>query len=147
MNRKFWFVILPVLALLLVGAVSLVRGPENLVGDGLSQIPTPQGGYTSIKSDELAQMLKSKNFYFVNVHIPYAGEIEGTDAKIPYNEIKKNIGKFPPDKGARIVVYCMSGSMSRTAAQILVSLGYTNVLDLTGGMIAWERDGYKLLSK
>lgn len=146
MNRKIWFVILPVLALVLMGIVSLSCSPGTS-NDRLSQTTRQESGYTSIKSDELAQMLKSKNFYLVNVHIPYAGEIESTDAKIPYNEIKENIGKFPQDKGARIVVYCMSGSMSRTAAQILVSLGYTNVLDLTGGMIAWERDGYKLLSK
>ncbi len=36
-------------------------------------------------------MLEKKDFFFVNVHIPYEGALAKTDAFIPYNEIEKNL--------------------------------------------------------
>ena len=53
------------------------------------------------------------------------------------------LNKYPSDKSAKIVLYCQSGRMSAIAAQELVKAGYTNVWNLDGGMVAWERDGYK----
>ncbi len=35
--------------------------------------------------------------------------------------------------------------MSATAAEALVGLGYTNVWNLEGGMIAWDQAGFPLL--
>jgi rhodanese-related sulfurtransferase len=32
--------------------------------------------------------------------------------------------------------------MSQIAAEKLVSLGYTNIWNLKGGMIDWEKDGF-----
>jgi rhodanese-related sulfurtransferase len=37
--------------------------------------------------------------------------------------------------------------MSAIAARALVKHGYTDVWNLDGGMIAWERAGYPLLRK
>lgn len=101
--------------------------------------------YKSITSQKLRAVLSQKDFFFVNVHIPYEGEIEKTDAFIAYNEIAKNLDKLPKDKSEKIVVYCRSGMMSQIAAQTLVSLGYTNVYNLTNGMIDWENQGYLLI--
>jgi len=38
-----------------------------------------------ITVEELNTMLQSRDFPLINVHIPYEGEIPGTDAHIPYN--------------------------------------------------------------
>jgi rhodanese-related sulfurtransferase len=43
-----------------------------------------------------------------------------------------------------IAVYCRSGTMSAEAARTLVRLGYTDVWDLGGGMLAWEKAGFPL---
>ncbi len=104
-------------------------------------------GYTSITPAQLNTMLAQKDFTFVNVHIPYEGEIASTDAFIPYNEIDQKLDRLPADKSARIVLYCRSGRMSAIAAGTLTRLGYTSVWDLDGGMVAWENAGYKLLTR
>lgn len=49
------------------------------------------GSYTNVTPQQLAQMLKQKDFFFVNVHIPYEGEIEPTDAKIPYDQTAQHL--------------------------------------------------------
>lgn len=97
--------------------------------------------YKMISVDELSQALKAKDFLFINVHIPVEGNIPDTDLDLPYNEIEKQINKFPADKNSKIILYCRSGSMGNTAAQALAGLGYTNVFNLEGGYIAWEAAG------
>ena len=103
-------------------------------------------GYIDITAKQLKEMLASKDFTLVNAHIPYDGEIAQTDLFIPYNEIASQLDKLP-DKSARIVVYCRSGPMSTSAAQALVAAGYANVMELDGGMSAWEAAGYELLRR
>ncbi len=88
-----------------------------------------------------------KDFFFVNTHIPYEGEIEETDAFIAYDKTAQQLNSYPADKNAKIALYCRSGRMSAIAAQELVKAGYTNVWNLDGGMVAWEQAGYKLMSK
>ena len=105
------------------------------------------GSYTDVNAAGLATMLESKDFLLVNVHIPYEGEIEGTDLFIPYNEIEQNLDKLPTDKGSKLVVYCRRGGKSAIAARMLVELGYTDVWNLDGGMIAWKEAGYLLMGK
>ncbi|MGF7008020.1 rhodanese-like domain-containing protein [Aminobacter sp. BE322] len=116
------------------------RNPSLAAGDSMGKV-------AMISSDELAGMLKRKDFAFVNVHIPYEGEIEGTDAFIPFDKMDENLDKLPKDKNAKVVLYCRSGRMSAVAAKRLTELGYTQVSDLTGGMIAWEASGRQILKK
>ncbi|MBM2832328.1 MAG: Rhodanese domain protein [Dehalococcoidia bacterium] len=104
------------------------------------------GSYRDIAPIKLREMLEKKDFTLVNVHIPYEGEITGTDLFVPYNQIEQNITRLPADKGARIVLYCRSGSMSTTASKTLVRMGFTNVSNLAGGMIEWKRQGYPVIN-
>jgi len=110
-------------------------GPVEVVVDG--------GSYTDVSAAELQTMLANKDFTLVNVHIPFEGDIPGTDLSIPYNEIPQNLDKIP-DKDAKIFLYCRSGRMSDIAAEELVSLGYTNIWTLPGGMLEWEKAGLEI---
>ena len=102
------------------------------------------GSYKNVMPKELNTMLKNKDFVFVNVHIPFAGNIAGTDLSIPYDQIENELSQLPSDKNAKIVLYCRSGHMSTIAAEKLVSLGYTNVWTLKGGMMEWEKAGFEI---
>ena len=102
------------------------------------------GSYQNIAPAGLQSMLQDKDFVLINVHIPFAGDIPGTDLSIPYNDIEANLAQFPDDLSAKIVLYCRSGRMSEIAAEELVARGYTSVWNLQGGMAEWEQAGFAL---
>ena len=91
-----------------------------------------------------AARMKNKDAAVINVHIPYEGEIEDTDAFIPYDKIAGD-AKLPEDKNTEVLLYCRSGRMSEEAGAVLHEQGYTNVAHLEGGMKAWEAAGRKLV--
>lgn len=107
-------------------------------------ISVPGGEYRDISVPELQEMLQNKDFTFVNVHIPFEGDIPDTDLSIPFDEIESHLDELPADKNDKIVLYCRSDRMSGIAAETLVSLGYTNIWNLDGGFNAWEAEGLPL---
>jgi rhodanese-related sulfurtransferase len=144
--RKTWglgaFLIL--LALWVVACGPDASAPE--VDTTTAEFPKNADGYADISVQQLNAMLENKDFTLVNVHVPYEGEIPQTDLFIPFNEIAGYQEQLP-DKDAPIVLYCRSGNMSTTAAQELVALGYSNVLEVDGGFNAWKAAGYTLLDE
>jgi rhodanese-related sulfurtransferase len=124
---------LVVLGLTACGAQSTPSSSAEGVdlGEQTQQVPVEGGGsYTDVSAVGLAAMLDDKDFPLINV---------------PFDEIEQNLDKLPADKDAQIVLYCRSGSMSGKAARELVSLGFTDVWNVDGGMIAWKQAGYPLL--
>ena len=103
-------------------------------------------GYRDVSPEELHQLLAEVDPFVIDVHVPNEGRLAATDARIPYTEVADHVTELPPDPESVIVVYCMSGRMSEIAATQLASMGYHNVLNLAGGMIAWQAAGYELLS-
>jgi len=147
LNLSFSLSLLLIYILAACGDQESVDTPstESDLSSQTQSVPLDGGGsYTDVSADGLALMLETKDFPLINVHIPYAGEIEGTDEFIPFDQIEENIDKLPADKDARVVIYCRSGSMSGISARTLVDLGYTDVWNLDGGMIAWEASGRPL---
>ena len=116
------------------------------VGNGAvgTRVEVEGGAYFDITPRTLKSWLSDKDFLLVNVAVPYVGEIESTDEFIPLNDIEGRLNAFP-QRDAKIVVYCRSGATSAMAARKLVRLGYSNVWNLTGGMIAWQEAGYPLI--
>lgn len=98
--------------------------------------------------DEFANILANQpdDYTVVNVHIPYEGELEGTDMKIAYNDLNALTAALP-DKNTPIILYCRSGNMSAQAAQALVELGYSQIYDVPGGMIAWQSSGREIIDR
>lgn len=137
--KRFLFFLFP--ALLFLAACQ----PQPAQSSG-EKVTAAGGSYTNLTAAELNTLLKSKDFVFVNVHIPLAGNIPGTDLSIAYDQITapENLAQLPADKNAKIVLYCRSGRMSQIAAEALIQQGYTNIWNLKGGMAEWEQAGYEI---
>ena len=57
---------------------------------------------------------------------------------VPLRTLAGRAFEFEADKDQRIVVVCRSGVRSSTAAAIMTSLGFEDVSNLKGGMLAWH---------
>lgn len=66
----------------------------------------------------------------------WAGKhIEGS-VNIPLNHLQERIGEVPRDR--RIAVHCAGGYRSSIAASILHQYGVTRLIEMAGGLAAWE---------
>lgn len=109
-------------------------------GEGAAgEDPGPEG-WTRIAPRELQELLEADDdVYLVNVHVPYEGELPGTDAFIPFTEVAERADELPAS--GTLVLYCRSGNMSTQAAGDLVAGGRTGFLELEGGFNAWRDAG------
>lgn len=95
--------------------------------------------YTSISASEAKALMDSESDYiildvrtekeFADGHIPDA-------ILIPDYEIEERAENELTDKNQLILVYCRSGRRSKTAAEKLAAMGYSNVKEF-GGIIDW----------
>lgn len=69
------------------------------------------------------------------------GNIAGS-INIPVDEVQSKVGKLLPNKEKNIYVYCLSGSRSSHAVEIMVKLGYVHAQDMKSGLLAWRAKGY-----
>ena len=69
---------------------------------------------------------------YAAAHIPGA-------INVPNEEIVDAPPAALPQLDATVIVYCRSGARSKDAADKLLALGYTNILDM-GGILDWPYD-------
>lgn len=94
---------------------------------------------------EAKDLLATTDPIVINVHIPYEGDIPGTDTSIPYDDVDAIEDYLKHDHCADLLLVCRSDHMSQIAGDELVKRGYLRVRDLKGGFVAWQSAGYPLL--
>lgn len=121
-------------------------------GDGAAPSPTSFTGegpvtasVTRLDPPAFGDAVAYEGTYTVNVHVPDEGSIPDTDAAIPYDRIRARAAELPQDRSTPLAVYCRSGRMSAEAVTTLQELGYTDLVELRGGMDAWVTGGRDLL--
>ena len=57
---------------------------------------------------------------------------------IPHSNLEERLDELPGDKEDLILLYSQSGNRSKEAAQTLLDLGYTNIVELAPGINGWE---------
>jgi rhodanese-related sulfurtransferase len=82
-----------------------------------------------------------ERLFFLDVREPaeYAEAHIAGSTLIPLGQLAHRISKLPQDRP--IVAVCRSGNRSSVAQTVLTRAGFTNVLNLRGGMLAWGRSG------
>jgi len=55
--------------------------------------------------------------------------------------IERDIERTVPDKSTELILYCGGGYRSALAADVLQTMGYTNVWSMAGGWKAWKESG------
>lgn len=66
---------------------------------------------------------------YERIHIPGA-------SLIPLSELPERLGEL--DRDREVIVYCRSGVRSRSGCQILQGAGFAKVLNMKGGILAWN---------
>ena len=127
-RRKIMKKLIPILlsALMLTGCTGAGNSTNNT--------------YRQISMDEAVTMMAEESGYiildvrradeFAEGHIP--GAINVANESIGTDDIPEL-----PDKNQLIMVYCRSGRRSKEAAEKLVKLGYTNIVEF-GGILDWK---------
>jgi rhodanese-related sulfurtransferase len=111
-----------------------------LMFTGCAASQKQENTYRQISMEDAVQMMEDESGYVIlDVRRPdeyAAGHIPGA-----INVANETIGtaEIPelPDKNQLIMVYCRSGRRSKEAAEKLVKLGYTNVVEF-GGILDWK---------
>lgn len=62
--------------------------------------------------------------------------IEGS-LLIPLGELPERVDELEAHRNSELIVYCRSGNRSGQACMFLEAAGFTNPVNLTGGMLAW----------
>ncbi len=133
---------------LLVGLI----GPIGLVacgdaGDAVraDAVPAVREVVVLASADEVRALLADApaGQTLVDVRTPEefaAGHLEGArlvDFRAP--TFLDEIGRL--DRDARVIVYCRTGNRSAQAVEAMVQLGFTDIVELDGGVVAWEAAG------
>jgi len=98
----------------------------------------------------LSEKIKAGNAKILDVRTPgeYAqGHLEDS-VLLPLQELSyygpAAETKIPFSKDDEIFIICRSGARSAAAANILSSLGYSNAVNVSGGIISWIQRGLQI---
>ena len=96
--------------------------------------------YRRISMDEAVTMMEQETGYII-LDVRRPDEYAAGHIPNAINVANESIGTSEiaelPDKNQLILVYCRSGRRSKEAAEKLVKLGYTNIVEF-GGIIDWK---------
>lgn len=131
-SRGWWF--------FLLGGLMLISG-LSLVGCGTTtqtrmQRVSPQKAYELLQAHQ-----DDPNFVVLDIRTPQefqAGHLPGaTNIDFYAPDFARQLDRL--DKTKTYLVYCRSGNRSSQALPIMRKLGFQEVYELQGGLLAWAR--------
>ena len=87
---------------------------------------------------------ENENAFLLDVRTQTEWEQDGhleNATLVPHSELEAREGELPSEKDTMILLYCRSGNRSQDAAQTLVDLGFTNIIELETVINGWKDAG------
>ena len=106
---------------------------------GVPQQPAAPPASGEIDPDQVkAKLDRGDKFVLVDVREPHEYKIASIPSAklIPLGDVPKRLGEL--DRDGEIIVHCKGGVRSAKAQGILREAGFKNVLNMTGGILAWS---------
>lgn len=66
---------------------------------------------------------------------------------LPLSELENKFESVLKDKNKPIVIHCRSGARSMNACMFLMSKGYSDLTNVTGGIMGWAQAGYPVVTE
>ncbi|MBN2003027.1 MAG: rhodanese-like domain-containing protein [Anaerolineae bacterium] len=107
----------------IVEATAASLGPDVSVDDVAALVP--DGSVTVIDVREKSEFDE--------------GHIAGATL-VPLGELASRVDEIPTDRP--VILVCRSGNRSGQAYRLLGEKGFTNIHNMTGGMLAWQKAGH-----
>jgi rhodanese-related sulfurtransferase len=101
---------------------------------------------TTVSPREVYERRADEKVLIIDVRTPAEFKQERIEQAVnkPLDSIEKWIHELPKDK--TIYFVCRSGNRSGIAQRIAAQRGYADAYNMTGGMIAWRREGLPVVS-
>jgi adenylyltransferase/sulfurtransferase len=110
---------------------------ENAVKNGIPQITV-----TELKR----RIDAGEDLFILDVREPFEYQIANIGGKlIPQNEVPQRLGEI--DRDREIIVHCKGGVRSQRIAEFLKQSGYSEVVNVAGGILAWSSEVDRTLPK
>ncbi|MGA8742870.1 MAG: molybdopterin-synthase adenylyltransferase MoeB [Terracidiphilus sp.] len=99
---------------------------------------TVKNGVPQLSVKDLKKRIDAgEDVFILDVREPYEYQIAQIGGKlIPQNDVPQRLAEIPRDR--EIVVQCRSGARSQKIAELLKQSGYSQVVNLAGGILAWS---------
>jgi len=95
----------------------------------------------NISVEELKEMQKNgEDFFLLDVRTKSewdGGHIDGS-VQLSVSAVQTGVEELIPDKDTPVVAYCATGSRSLMAVTFMRMMGYTNLMNLEDGYVAYR---------
>jgi sulfur-carrier protein adenylyltransferase/sulfurtransferase len=92
---------------------------------------------------EAAEEIEGGDVVLVDTREPHEYDEAHLDGArlVPPGILEDEIRSVVPDRDRRVLLYCRTGNRSGKAAEQMAALGYGNVANVEGGILAWQEQG------
>jgi len=112
-----------------------------------SGVPNVASDIKEVSPSEAAPAVSKAYAQFVDVRTQdeYAGGHAARAVNIPLDTLVSKLDSL--EKNEPVYLICQTGNRSKQAAEILKDKGFNNVLNVTGGTVAWQAAGLPMDTK
>ncbi len=106
-----------------------------------SGVPNVASDIKEVSPAETQTAVSKAYSQFIDVRTPaeYTGGHAARAVNIPLDTLAAKLDTL--ERNEPVYIICQTGSRSKMAAEILKSAGFNNVLNVTGGTVAWQTAG------